>query len=191
MSEHIKWKEVENFDVSQETESLQKASNADGTYTPEELVRVYIQLEADCSIQEIVKEISEEVLKEDYFEIHNDSLGENLITADIVYGKIESIKQVEGVASIEVVKKAQLTKKENRQESFLENTKEQLKEEQISKQKAEVTRINVDSKKQETETTQTEIGSQEKIEGKVPVFGIVIIILIVVFGAVWKTKKCR
>ncbi|MFG6384391.1 MAG: hypothetical protein K1V96_09065 [Lachnospiraceae bacterium] len=201
MPEHIKWEEVENFDTSQEMGSLQESSNIDDTYAPEELVRVYIQLKTDYPKSEMINQISEEVLKEDYFEIHNDNLGENLITANIAYGKITLIKEIEGIAFVEVVGKAQLTKKENSQESFQENTEKQLKEEKILKQEIEDTQTKTASKvqgeknngKKEFETTQTEISSQEKIQGKAPILGIITLILIILFGVVWKTKrkKCR
>lgn len=207
MPEHIKWKEVENFDTSQETGSLQETTNVDDTYESKELVRVYIQLKTGYSKTEIINQISEEVLKEDYFEIHNDNLGENLITANIAYGKIKLIKEIEGIVSVEVVEKAQLAKKENSQESFQENTEEQSKEKNISKQEAEVTQIEadskvqeskamqteVDSKVQEAKVTQTEIGSQEKVEGKAPIFGIITVSFIILFGVVWKIKrkKCK
>ncbi len=201
MPEHIKWEEVENFDTSQEMGSLQESSNIDDTYAPEELVRVYIQLKTDYPKSEMINQISEEVLKEDYFEIHNDNLGENLITANIAYGKITLIKEIEGIAFVEVVGKAQLTKKENSQESFQENTEKQLKEEKILKQEIEDTQTKTASKvqgeknngKKEFETTQTEISFQEKIQGKAPILGIITLILIILFGVVWKTKrkKCR
>ncbi len=201
MPEHIKWEEVENFDTSQEMGSLQESSNIDDTYAPEELVRVYIQLKTDYPKSEMINQISEEVLKEDYFEIHNDNLGENLITANIAYGKITLIKEIEGIAFVEVVGKAQLTKKENSQESFQENTEKQLKEEKILKQEIEDTQTKTVSKvqgeknngKKEFETTQTEISSQEKIQGKAPILGIITLILIILFGVVWKIKrkKCR
>ena len=102
---------------------------------------------------------------------------------------------------MEVVGKAQLTKKENSQESFQENTEKQLKEEKILKQEIEDTQTKTASKvqgeknngKKEFETTQTEISSQEKIQGKAPILGIITLILIILFGVVWKTKrkKCR
>ncbi|MCI8482994.1 MAG: hypothetical protein HFH41_01480 [Lachnospiraceae bacterium] len=108
--EKVEWKETESFDSA--AESLESQTEEKEQYEPEDVVRVYIQAERKEELQEIVERISEEVLKGKKLEVHSLRTESGILTANVGYQEISRIREVEGVASVELAGKGEIRQEE-------------------------------------------------------------------------------
>lgn len=192
MAEGLEWKETESFDTPHQGAVPTEEPQETTSYESKDLVRVYIKLEEESSVQEVLARISEEVLGAGNPELKSSMPDENLITAEVPYGQIAAIKEVEGVVSVELVGKAELTQAEESRQEAAQTGKDAETVIPLPGKDTEEENEHVTYTQQQEKTgmIQPQKAGQKDTWPQIPVLGVVLGVLILLAAAgAWLTGR--
>lgn len=142
----MEWKETESFEggpkAAESLEFQEGQTEEREQYEPEDVVRIYIQVNQKEDMQKVVERISEEALEGEKLEVHSIREEAGILTANVRYEQVSQIQDVEGVVSVELTGKGEISQEEGgRPEPETETGGSEKKETERPGQPAQETRV--------------------------------------------------